>query len=290
MNLSDASWDLIAAYLAVVRNGSLSAAARQLGASQPTLRRHIETLESQLGVPLFTRGPSGLTPTIMGQSLLSHAEAMEAAAAAFARTATGELDAASGVVRVTCSDVYSVEVLPPIFAEARKVYPKLEIELAPSNKNEDLLRRSADIAVRFAQPEQAALIAKKVKTVKVGLYASPDFLAKSPAPTTFDELAENCFFIGEDRSDVMTKALEALGYPVPNHVVYRTDSDLAQLAAIRAGVGIGICQVKIGEASGLERVLPALDWEMPSWVVMHEDLKKVRRVRLLFDHLVAALG
>lgn len=290
MNLTDASWDLIAAYLAVVRNGSLSAAARQLGASQPTLRRHIETLETQLGVPLFTRGPGGLTPTIMGQSLLAHAEAMEAAAAAFARTATGELDASSGVVRVTCSDVYSVEVLPPIFAEVRKVYPKLEIELVPSNKNEDLLRRSADIAVRFARPEQAALIAKKVKTVKVGLYASRDFLAKSPAPTTFEELAENCFFIGGDRSDVITKALEALGYPVPNHVVYRTDSDLAQLAAIRAGVGIGICQVKIGDASDLERVLPSLDWDMPSWVVMHEDLKKVRRVRLLFDHLVVALG
>jgi len=290
MNLTDASWDLIAAYLAVVRSGSLSAAARQLGASQPTLRRHIETLESRLGVPLFTRGPSGLTPTIMGQSLMSHAEAMEAAAAAFARTATGELDAASGVVRVTCSDVYSVEVLPPIFAEVRKVYPKLEIELAPSNKNEDLLRRSADIAVRFARPEQAALIAKKVKTVKVGLYASGKFLARSPAPTTFEELAENCFFIGGDRSDVMIKALEALGHPLPNHVVYRTDSDLAQLAAIKAGVGIGICQVKIGDASGLVRVLPALDWDMPSWVVMHEDLKKVRRVRLLFDHLVAALG
>lgn len=290
MNLTDASWDLIAAYLAVVRSGSLSAAARQLGASQPTLRRHIETLESQLGVSLFTRGPGGLTPTIMGQSLLSHAEAMEAAAAAFARTATGELDAASGVVRVTCSDVYSVEVLPPIFAEARKVYPKLEIELASSNKNEDLLRRSADIAVRFARPEQTALIAKKVRTVKVGLYASRKFLAKFPAPATFDELARNCFFIGGDRSDVITKALEALGYPLPNHVVYRTDSDLAQLAAIRAGVGIGICQVKIGEASSLERVLPALDWDMPSWVVMHEDLKKVRRVRLLFDHLVAALG
>ncbi|MBV1933875.1 MAG: LysR family transcriptional regulator [Parvibaculaceae bacterium] len=290
MNLSDASWDLIAAYLAVVRSGSLSAAARQLGASQPTVRRHIEALEVQLGVSLFTRGPSGLTPTVMGQSLLSHAEAMEAAAAAFARTATGELDAAGGVVRVTCSDVYSVEVLPAIFVELRNSYPKLEIELVPSNKNKDLLRRGADVAVRFARPEQAALIAKKVKIVKVGLYASREFLTTSPAPSTYEELVENCHFIGGDRSDVMVKAFEALGRPLPKHIVYRTDSDLAQLAAIRAGVGIGVCQLKIGETSGLVRVLPTLYWDMPSWVVMHEDLKKVKRVRLLFDHLVAALS
>ena len=290
MNLTGASWDLISAYLAVVRSGSLSAAARQLGASQPTIRRRIEALEADLGVSLFTRGPGGLTPTITGQNLVSHAEAMEAAAAAFSRTATGELDAASGTVRVTCSDVYSVEVLPPIFAEMRTSYPNLKIELAPSNKNENLLRRGADIAVRFARPDQTALIAKKVKTVKVGLYASRDFLAKSYVPKTFNELVEASYFIGGDRLSTIAKAFEITGKQLPKHIVYKTDSDLAQLAAIRAGIGIGICQVGIGKTSRLQRVLPDLSWDMPSWIVMHEDLKKVRRVRLLFDHLVSALG
>lgn len=134
------------------------------------------------------------------------------------------------------------------------------------------------------------MIAKKVKTVKVGLYASRDFLEKSPVPNSYEELAENCYFIGGDRSDVLAKALATLGQSLPKHIVYRTDSDLAQLAAIRAGVGIGICQLKIGETSGLVRIFPVLHWDMPSWVVMHEDLKKGKRVRLLFDHLVGALS
>ena len=128
-------WERHRAFLAVIDTGSLSAAARALGAAQPTVRRRIEDLETQLGVALFTRSPSGLTPTSVGTALARHARAMASAAAALARAASAEAEAAAGVVRITASEVVGMEVLPPILAALRQDHPGLIFELALTNRN-----------------------------------------------------------------------------------------------------------------------------------------------------------
>lgn len=290
MNLFLSSWDLVHIYLTAIREGSLSSAARKLGTSQPTVRRQIEALEAELGASLFTRAPSGLIPTERGEALRTQAESAEAAVGAFRRSASGPAESATGIIRITCSEVYGVEIMPQLLAGMMRKYQGLQTELALSNRTEDLLKREADIAVRMTEPKQAALIAKKVSPVELGFFASSDFFKLYTSPKTYSELAEKGRFIGDDRRDQIARGFTAAKLKLPQNIVLRTDSDLAQLAAIRAGLGIGICQVMLAKRSGLVRVLPALTLKLNTWIVMHEDLKHMRRVRIVFDYLVKALS
>ncbi len=290
MNPFLSSWDLVHVYLTVMREGSLSSAARKLRTSQPTVRRQIESLEAELAVPLFTRAPSGLIPTEMGLALRTQAEAAESAIGAFRRGSSAPAQDEAGSVRITCSEVFGVEVLPPLLTPLKLKYPSLKIELMLSNRTDDLLKREADIAVRLTQPKQSSLIAKKVAPVELGLFATPQFLEKHQMPKTFKELAQNSPFIGDDRRDAIVQGLAARNLPQPKNVAFATDNDLAQLAAIRAGLGIGICQAQLARRSNLVRVLPGLVIYLECWVVMHEDLKTLQRLRLVFDYLTNALG
>src|SRR5580704_316405 len=192
-------WDLYRSFLAVLAEGSLSAAARRLGLTQPTLGRHIEALEEALGgAVLFTRSPSGLNPTEAALALGPHVEAMAAAAEALLRTASGEIDAARGVVRITTSEIMGAEVLPAILTGFHEQWPEVTIELVLSNRQEDLLRRDADIAVRMARPRQEALVARHVGDVTLGLFAHQRYLAAHGTPTSLADAAHSA--IGFDRA------------------------------------------------------------------------------------------
>ncbi len=288
MTLAPTDWTLVAAFLAVCRTGSLSAAARRLHLSQPTVRRHVEELEARLGAALFTRGPTGLTPTPTGTLLVPHAEAMEAGAFAFARTASGDAGEIRGPVRLTCSEVHGTEVLPRLLQPLLAAHPGLQVELVPTNDTQNLLRRDADVALRFAPPAQDALLARKVAPVALGLFAAPALVERHGPPRDYADYARRIPAVWDDRRDLLARGYAALGLAPPETVALRTDSDLAQLAAIRAGIGAGIAQVQL--AAGLVRLLPDLAPAMPAWVVTHEDLRRVARVRAVFDHLVQALA
>lgn len=284
-------WERQRAFLAVIDTGSLSAAARDLGAAQPTVRRRIEDLEAQLGVALFTRSPSGLTPTALGRELAQHARAMALAAASLARAASAEAGAASGVVRITASEVVGMEVLPPILAQLREAHPGLVLELALTNRSEDLLRREADIAVRMVRPTQQALVAKRVGNISLGMHAHKRVLDAWGRPTSLEE-ARRLPLIGYENETIGVRAVKAMGLDLRvDEFAFRTDNDVAQLAAIRAGIGLGICQVGLAARDPLlERVLPEMfSFDLETFVVTHEDQKDVRRVRLVFDALVSGL-
>lgn len=285
------SWALYEAFLAVMRAGSLSAAARALGLTQPTVRRHVEELESTLGVVLFTRSQNGLQPTALALATLPHAEAIAATARAFVRTASAAQDADRGTVRLACSEIVGAEVLPPMLAGLAARHEHLQIELVLSNRNEDLRRRDADLAVRMVRPTQDGLVTRKVGRVELGLFASADYLARRQAPKVLDDLRAHAL-IGRDRDRALIEALAAAGLPTsPRDYAFRSDSDLAQLAALRAGVGVGVCQVPLARRHpSLRRVLPTVRFHLETWLVMHEDLRAMRRVRLVFDHLVEQLG
>jgi DNA-binding transcriptional LysR family regulator len=284
------SWDLVHVFLTVMQQGSLSAAARHLKLSQPTVRRQIESLEAELGSALFTRSLTGLLPTDTATALLPQAEAMQATVGAFQRNASDPAKADEGVVRITCSDVFGVEVMPPLLAPLLAQHPRLVIELVLSNHTDDLLKREADIAVRLTAPHQAALLAKKVAPVEIGLFASKAFLQSHKAPKTLNELSLSARFIGDDQRHVLARGFAFANLKPPQNLVLRTDSDLAQLAALRAGVGIGVCQTRIAKTSGLVRILPSVSLMLPCWVLMHEDLRHVKRIKLVFDHVARCLG
>jgi DNA-binding transcriptional LysR family regulator len=292
MNDAVPDWDLYRSFLAVVERGSLSGAARSLGIAQPTVGRHIEALEQALsGASLFTRSPGGLRPTEAALALAPHAQAMAAAAEALVRTASGEATGVRGVIRVTASDIVGAEILPAILTDFREQHPEVTIELVLSNRQEDLLRRDADIAVRMARPTQNALTARRVGAVRIGFYAHRNYLQKHGVPRSLADLAGHTL-IGYDRIQPPRGALDQIDVEVTRDLfALRSDSDLAQLAAMRAGFGIGACQPAIAERDpNLVPILAeAFGFALEAWVVMHEDLKSSLRMRLMFDHLVEGM-
>jgi len=289
MKRADPGWELYRSFLAVIREGSLSAAARALSLTQPTVGRHIDALESALGVALFTRSQAGLIASEGARGLLPYAEAMASAADALQRAASGEAEDERGTVRVTASEMIGGEVLPAVLAAFREAHPRIVVELTLSNRAQDLLRREADIAVRMVRPRQAALFARKVGVIHLGCHAHPRYLAAHGIPTTLAELREHPL-IGFDKSASVPR-VEGVHFPITRDLfAFRCDSDLGQYAALRAGFGIGFCHLGLARRDRLVRILPGkFEFSLETWVVMHQDLKSSRRMRLMFDHLVEHL-
>jgi len=152
MKSAQPGWELYRSFLAVIRQGSLSGAARELSLTQPTVGRHIDMLEVSLGVSLFTRSQAGLIASEGASRLVPYAQAMASAADALQRAASGELENDRGTVRITASEMIGSEVLPPALVAFREAHPRIIVELMLSNRSEDLLRREADIAVRMCDP------------------------------------------------------------------------------------------------------------------------------------------
>ena len=283
-------WEAQRAFLAVLREGSLSGAARALGLAQPTVRRRIERLEADIGAPLFVRAPNGLMPTERADALMGHAEAMALAAEAFHRSASADVGAVAGVVRISASEIVAVEILPAILRPLLEAHPGLSVELSANNRNEDLLRREADVAVRMIAPQQDALVARRIGSIEVGLFAHVDYLSARGTPCSFDQLAGHAL-IGPGGNDPAVRVLRERGMLPAQDFTFRSGTDLAQLAAVRAGLGIGVCHVPLARRDvALVRVLPDI-FALPleTWVVMHEDLRSVARVRAVFDILVEGL-
>jgi DNA-binding transcriptional LysR family regulator len=197
MTSANPDWGLYRSFLSVLRTGSLSAAARDEGLTQPTVGRHVDSLEKALGVSLFTRSQHGLTPTEAALELQPYAESLEATAAALVRSAVGRAGT-RGTVRITASEVIGAEVLPPILTRLHEAHPEITIELVLSNRTEDLLQREADIAVRMVRPTQQALLARHAGDTELGLHARRDYLERRGMPSSLAELREHAL-IGFDR-------------------------------------------------------------------------------------------
>jgi len=289
---STIAWEWYRSFLGVLREGSLSGAARALDLTQPTVGRHVAALEAQVGQSLFVRTPAGLLPTEAALALRPYAEAMDSTAAALERTARSHGDGVRGVVRVTASEVVGVEILPALIAKLRERHPQLVVELVLSNKVQDLLRREADIAIRMTPPKQEQLIARRVGTIEVGLHAHERYLEARGMPSTMKALMQGHALIGYDQPPPYVRAL-ARRFPAleRERLALRADNDLAQLALIRAGAGIGACQVGLARRDpALRRVLAqAFSLPLDTWVTMHEDLRDSPRCRAAFEALVTGL-
>jgi DNA-binding transcriptional LysR family regulator len=291
MNDTEPSWDFYRTFLSVLQEGSLSAAARELGLTQPTIGRHIDALETRIGFQLFIRSSQGLIPTEAALELRPHAQQLASNAAALLRAASGQGGAVRGTVRISASEMIGVEVLPPMLAALNDRHPDLVIELSLSDSVEDLLRQEADIAVRNITPTQDALIVRRIGDIPIGLHAHRRYLDKHGFPGKLEDLRHHRT-ISYDRESAYVRALRR-SVPLMDLMrpSFRADSNLAQIAAIRAGFGIGACQVKLAARDpGLVRLFET-EFELPleTFVVMHENLKTTPRCRVAFDVLVEGL-
>ncbi|ACM27171.1 LysR family transcriptional regulator [Agrobacterium rhizogenes] len=290
MTTSEPSWDFYRTFLAVLQHGSLSAAARELGLTQPTIGRHIDALEEAIGAELFTRSQQGLLPTDAALALKPYAETLANTTAALLRVASSSRDRVSGTVRISASEVIGVEVLPPILAGLQAAYPDLTIELSASDAVEDLLQREADIAVRMVAPAQDVLLARYIGSIPLGLFTHRNYLERYGEPKNIRELHQHKL-IGFDRQTAYIRTMMKR-YPLLDGVsfTFKSDHSIALHNALRAGIGIGFYQIPLAKRDGeLVRLLPEIGLPLDTWVAMHENLKTSPRCRVTFDALVAGL-
>ena len=289
---TDFDWRLVRSFLAVLDLGSLLAAARSLGVSQPTLGRHITELESQLASVLFERTGRGLLPTRTALQLAQAARQMQDGALQLSRTLAGTKSQASGTVRITASVPVAVQLLPPILLNLRLALPDIQIELVSSNQVSNLLRREADIAIRMVRPDQTSLVARKLGEAAVGAYAHRDYLARRGVPALPAELLQH-ELVGSDTDPAIRQGFEAMGFPVPREAfALRSDDLLVQWQAVRAGLGIGFLadyQARLDPA-----VQPVLAGQLqipplPMWLAVHREIRTSRHIRAVFDFLATAL-
>ena len=288
----DFDWNRARAFLLTAEEGSLSAAARASGMTQPTLGRQVSGLEKELGVVLFERLGRRLELTANGMDLLNHVRAMGEAASRVSLTASGRSQAIDGNICITASEAIATLLLPPVIAALRREHPGIEVEILASNVPSDLQRREADIAVRSFRPTQANLIAKKIKDVPVHLYATPDYLARL-GPITKPADLSCAEFVGFDRGDALMNGLNKMGLNLTQrNFPVVSQNHLMQWALVKQGAGIGLMQEDIGDAEPLLiRVPTGVDpIIIPMWLIAHSELKTSRRVRLVFDMLFDALA
>ncbi|CAO3308124.1 LysR family transcriptional regulator [Pseudomonas asiatica] len=291
MNTPQLHWETQRVFLAVLRTGSLSAASRALGVAQATARRRIDELEHSVGVSLFVRSPKGLMPTDTARELAGHAESMALAAEAFTRAASAESSMPRGTVRVTSSRLMSVEVLPLLLRDVRNAQPELKLELSVCNRQENLAMQEADVAVRIHRPTESTVVTRHVGDLRLGLYATEELVALNGTPRHESEL-DKYPLIGPDRNLSEIAFLGQQGYLcTADRTAIRTDDHLAQFSALRAGLGIGMCSSQLAKRHGLVRVLPKrVDFKVGVWIAMHHDLRRVKRIALVFDTLGRSLS
>lgn len=285
--MSEIDWNLIRSFVAVAESGSLSAAARKLAASQPTLGRHIAELEQALDVTLFRRGRQGYVLTEAGSLLFERGRAVSAEATAFSRLALGSVEAIEGTVRIAASEMVAAHVLPSMLARLGIEEPGIEIEIVASNQVENLLRRDADIAIRMVRPVQNELVARKVTDIQLRFCATSDYLERRGRPTNPRELGDHDL-IGFDRSDEMVRGFEHFVPGIDRHGFrLRSDNHIVLWQAVRSGNGIGIGQEPlIRHEPRLEVVLADLPLPvLPVWLAMHRDVRASVRIRRVADFL-----
>lgn len=276
-------WELIRTFLAVAERGSVSAAARSLGASQPTLSRQIRELERQTQLQLFERSPQGLALTDQGAALLDAASKMGEAAERFSRLAGGLSEALDGDVRISANELVGYYLLPPLIAAFRDRHPCVSVELVISNRASSLSKREADIALRMFRPTQPDLVATRLPDRELGFFAHGDYLTRQGTPESLQALAGHTL-IGFDEEHTFVETAARLGLELGRaDFPLRTDHMLVHIALMRAGAGIGATHVGIAaHHPELVRVLP--DAPLPPlefWCVCHRDLRLNPRVRTL---------
>ena len=280
-------WALLQTFVATAQHGSLSAASKVEGITQPTASRHISQLETQLGYRLFERSKSGIELTDRGQLLLEHATSMAEAAARVEMVGDSQSQSLSGTVRITASRIVATFVLPKMLSEFRITEPGIEIEVVASDETENLLHREADIAIRMFRPTQLDVISKKVADLQLGVYAAWSYLDRQGEPESIADL-EHHSFIGYDRSTLILEGFRKNGIEVDREFfAFRSDDQVVCWARVVAGFGIGFNQRIIGDHdSRLKRILSEVAIPpMPVWLTSHSALRSNRRIRRVYDYL-----
>jgi DNA-binding transcriptional LysR family regulator len=289
--MSIMDWNLARAFCATAECGSLSAAARKLNLTQPTLSRQVASLEAALGVLLFERLGKRLALTGAGTSLLEPARAMTAAADAFMLAAAGTSQETVGRVSISATDAISSYLLPEVIERIRRSQPQISIVVVASNALSDLRRREADIAIRHVRPQEPDLIARLIGEMAAHFYAADAWIARNGAPRDLAALCDAGLLAFEPVEEFVDR-LNSAGIPVAKESIgVSSESAVVLWEMVRSGLGVCLMLRQIAERmQGITRLLPELPGiPVPVWLVCHRELRTNHRVRLVFDMLASEL-
>ena len=280
-------WNQARAFLATVEEGSLSAAARALGLTQPTLGRQVAALEGALDVLLFERIGKSLVLTPSGLELIDHVRAMFDAASRMSLTASGQSQAIEGKIRITASDMVSAYWLPDAIKALRAAMPMVDIDIVAANDIRDLQLREADIAIRHVRATEPDLVAKLIGEATAHFYAATRYLDARGRPASLADMADHDF-IGVGDTDRAIAFVAPLGVALTRRNFRAgTESGLVAWQMTRQGLGIMMMSDDVAaETDGIERLLPDLDpVRFPVWLIAHRELYTSRRIRMAYDIL-----
>lgn len=285
-------WNRLRAFHASATTGSFSAAARQLGLTQPTLSRQIAALENDLSLLLFERTGRKLILTEAGRDLLSPLQDMARAAGDVGLVASRQRVDLEGWVRITAGDIMAAHVLPPVLAELRHSAPKLTVEVIATNSISNLMQREADIAIRHMRPTEPNLIARLICNAEGYFYGRHDLLDRLGRPTGPEDF-ERLDWVSYGDAVQAVETLKTMGLTLdPNRCRGASEAGLIVWEMAKAGLGIAPIDTVVGDATpGMERVLPDHGpLPFPIWLVAHRELHTSPRIRLVFDLLANALS
>ncbi|WP_299472254.1 LysR family transcriptional regulator [uncultured Roseibium sp.] len=284
-------WNQARAFLVTAEEGSLSAAARALGLTQPTLSRQVAALEEALGVTLFERVSKSLILTDAGIELAEHVRAMGEAASRISLTASGQSQQIEGLVTISATDLTAALILPEILRDLRAKAPSIELKILCTNSLSDLRRREADIAIRHIEPDHPDLYARKLREAPARIYAARSYLEKFGRKLSKKD-APGLDFVGYDNNAELVGYLRAFGLDVSEaNIKLGSPSGIVAWQYVREGFGLSIMADEIAaRCPEIQRAFDDVEpVTFPIWLVTHRELHTSRRIRMVFDHLADGL-
>ncbi len=284
-------WNDLKAFLAVAETGSTLSAAQALRVSQTTVARRIAALEEATGVVLFERRQAGYALTPVGEAMLASALAVRDAADRFGEAAGARSRDAGGTVSLTTMEIFAVTILPPILRDLRAAHPGIHIQLDTADEPRDLAAGAADIAIRSSkQPSGGGLVGRRIADNPWTVYCSRDYADLHGIPHSREELATHPFIGG---GGYVWEPYQAWlrQYRLEDSVVMKYDTGTGLLAGVRSGMGLTILPAFIADHEpDLIRCIPPKNEDTTGlWLLTHERLRHVPRVRLVLDFLAAEL-
>lgn len=284
------NWDDVRIFLAVARAGQILGAARRLELNHATVSRRIAALETALGARLFRRLTTGSEPTPAGERFLEIAERVEAEMIAARAEVAGDSEEVSGTVRIGAPDGFGVAFLAPRLGALAAAHPQLKIQLVPVPLSFSLSRREADIAITVERPAAGRLVAHKLVDYSLGLFASRSYADRHGLPADAAELGRHRL-IGYVPDLVVSPSLDYAEEFSPDwDAAFSISSALGQVEAVRSGAGIGILHSFI--ARSIPELVPVgalRPIRRAYWLVYHESVRQLGRVRLVAGYITRAV-
>lgn len=272
------NWDDLRTFLAIARHGTLSAAARALGVTQPTMGRRLAAIEARSGARLLQRLPGRYALTPLGEAVLGNAERIEAEALAAERTIAGRDVAIEGLVRLTTVETLAARIVTPALAALQQRHPGIVVELVPDTRSLSLSKREADVALRMSRFEGHEVATRRVGRIAMSLYASPDFSAHAVKGDV------RLVTVLDDQAHLPeAKWLREIYPDAP--IGFRSNSREVQLWAAKSGAGVAaLARYRADAEPGLARLHTELpDLVRDIWLGVHRDMRHMPRVRAVID-------